>query len=175
MKLIFEPGRPGDLDELEALYDAVNDHLAGSINYPGWARGVYPVRQTAADGIAENCLYVARHGGRIIATAILRHEPEPAYRAARWQVDCGDEEVFVIYTLAVHPDALGCGAGTALMERILAFCRENGARTVRLDVTQGNEPAIALYKKCGFRYIDTVDLGLGEYGLDWFELYERVL
>ena len=81
----------------------------------------------------------------------------------------------MIYTLAVHPDALGRGTGTALVERILAFCRENGARAVRLGVTQGNEPAIALYKKCGFRYIDTVDLGLGAYGLDWFELYERVL
>lgn len=30
-------------------------------------------------------------------------------------------------------------------------------------------------EKCGFEYIDTVDLGLGNYGLNWFKLYEKVV
>lgn len=175
MEPTFEPGGPSDLDELGALYDAVNDHLAGGVNYPGWTKGAYPTRRTAEEGVRAGGLYVARLDGRIAATAILSHEPEPAYRTVTWQADCGDGEVFVIYTLAVHPDYLGRGVGTALLARILAFCREQGARAVRLGVTQGNAPAAALYKKCGFRYIATVDLGLGDCGLDWFDLYERVL
>jgi RimJ/RimL family protein N-acetyltransferase len=44
-----------------------------------------------------------------------------------------------------------------------------------LDVYEGNIPAISLYEKYGFKYIDTVDLGLGNYGLDWFRLYEKLL
>jgi len=44
-----------------------------------------------------------------------------------------------------------------------------------LDVYEGNIPAIKLYEKCGFKYMDTVDLGLGRYGLNWFRLYERML
>ncbi len=29
--------------------------------------------------------------------------------------------------------------------------------------------------KCGFKYIDIIDLGLGNYGLTWFILYEKLL
>jgi ribosomal protein S18 acetylase RimI-like enzyme len=61
----------------------------------------------------------------------------------------------------------------------LDFAAEYGikshVRAIRLDVYEGNIPAIRLYEKCGFKYIDTVDLGLGSYGLDWFKLYEKVL
>ncbi len=48
-------------------------------------------------------------------------------------------------------------------------------KSIRLDVYEGNIPAIKLYEKCGFKYIDTVDLGLGNYGLNWFRLYEKLL
>lgn len=30
-------------------------------------------------------------------------------------------------------------------------------------------------KKSTFGYVDTVDLGYGEYGLDWFRLYQYLL
>ena len=48
-------------------------------------------------------------------------------------------------------------------------------KSIRLDVYEGNIPAIKLYEKCGFKYIDTVDLGLGNRGLDWFKLYEKLI
>nr|WP_321480069.1 hypothetical protein [uncultured Bacteroides sp.] len=38
-----------------------------------------------------------------------------------------------------------------------------------------NYPAISLYEKYGFEYMGTVDLGLGQYGLDWFKVYEKVI
>ncbi len=49
------------------------------------------------------------------------------------------------------------------------------AKSIRLDVYEGNIPAIRLYEKCGFEYVNTVDLGLGNYGLKWFKLYEKLL
>lgn len=52
---------------------------------------------------------------------------------------------------------------------------KSNVRSIRLDVSEGNIPAIKLYEKCGFKYIDTVDLGLGNYGLDWFKLYEKLI
>lgn len=48
-------------------------------------------------------------------------------------------------------------------------------KAVRLDVYEKNQPAIQLYKSFGFQYIDTVDLGYGMYGLDWFQLYQKLL
>lgn len=51
----------------------------------------------------------------------------------------------------------------------------SNVKAIRLDVYDGNVPAIKLYEKCGYKYIGTVDLGLGNYGLDWFKLYEKLL
>ncbi|XAM46318.1 hypothetical protein TPDSL_28260 [Terrisporobacter petrolearius] len=48
-------------------------------------------------------------------------------------------------------------------------------KELRLDVYEKNLPAIKLYEKFGFKYIDTVDLGLENYGLKWFRLYEKLL
>ncbi len=48
-------------------------------------------------------------------------------------------------------------------------------QALRLDVYENNYPAINLYEKFNFKYIDTVDLGLEEYGLKWFKLYEKLL
>ncbi len=48
-------------------------------------------------------------------------------------------------------------------------------KSIRLDVYEKNLPAIKLYEKYGFQYIDTVDLGLDQYGLNWFYLYEKIL
>lgn len=41
--------------------------------------------------------------------------------------------------------------------------------------TRKNCPAIRLHEKLGFGYVDTVDLGYGEYGLDRFRLYQYLL
>lgn len=110
MKFIIESGTPVDIDELEMLYDDLNDYLAATTNYPGWIKGIYPIRKNAVSGIQDNNLFVVRHD-----------------------------------------------------DKIAGYVYEN------------NLPAISLYEKCGFKYIDTVDLGLGNYGLDWFKLYEKVV
>lgn len=175
VEIIMEKGGKADIDELGQLYDSLNEYLSNHTNYPGWIKGIYPVRETAAEGVEEGCLYVARSEGRIVGTVILRHEPEPAYAAADWHVDLDDSEVYVIYTLAVHPDFQNAGAGKQLMDFILEFARTSRVKALRLDVYEKNIPAISLYRKYGFDYIDTVDLGYSEYGLDWFELYQRLL
>ena len=55
------------------------------------------------------------------------------------------------------------------------FSQTEKVRALRLDVHEINTPAIKLYESCGFRYIATVDLGYGAYGLKWFRLYEKLL
>lgn len=37
-KVKIEKGMTQDVDELERLYDNLNDYLAANINYPGWKR-----------------------------------------------------------------------------------------------------------------------------------------
>ena len=168
-------GIEDDIDELEQLYHGINDHLAATINYPGWKKGVYPVRKDAERGIREKSLYVAISGDRIVGSMILRHEPEPAYHTVKWMRELTYEEVFVIYTFVVHPDYLGQGIGCELLTYAENLGRASKIKALRLDVYENNVPAIRLYEKCGYQYIGTVDLGLGMYILDWFKLYEKLI
>jgi len=175
MDLIIELGNIYDIDELEQLYNDLNDYLAKGANYPGWLKDVYPVRQNAMDGVKNGTLYVSRHNKKIIGSVILNHEAEPAYYKAKWKFDSDYSDVFVVHTLVVHPKFLKCGVGKALVEFSFMHGTDSKAKSIRLDVYETNIPAIRLYEKCGFTYVDTVDLGLGSYGLNWFKLYEKLL
>ncbi|OPJ64451.1 GNAT family N-acetyltransferase [Clostridium oryzae] len=175
MDIIIELGKIDDIDELEQLYNDLNDYLSKGINYPGWLKGVYPVRQNAIDGINNDNLYVARHNGKIAGSFILSHKPETAYYKAKWEFESDYSDVIVVYTFAVHPNFLKCGVGTALMDFAVEHGTKTHARSIRLDVYEKNMPAIRLYEKLGFKYITTVDLGLGNHGLNWFKLYEKLI
>ncbi|MBU3105801.1 GNAT family N-acetyltransferase [Clostridium gasigenes] len=175
MDIIFDLGKANDIDELEQLYNDLNDHLAKGVNYPGWKKDIYPVRQNAIDGVKHSNLYVSKHNGKIIGSVILSHKPEPKYYKAKWKFESDYSDVFVVHTFAVHPKFSKCGVGKALIHFAIEHSIKSQAKSIRLDVYEGNIPAIRLYEKCGFKYIDTVDLGLGNYGLNWFRLYEKLL
>lgn len=164
-----------DIDAIEQLYDNLNDYLGSTTNYPGWKKGIYPARQDAVAGIEEGCLFVATENGEIVGSMILRHKPEKAYLTAPWQAALEDSSVLVIYTFAVNPKTLQLGIGKKMLEFAASYAKDTNIKALRLDVYEKNTPAICLYEKCGFQYIDTVSLGLEEYGLDWFKLYEKLL
>ncbi|MEK5330820.1 MULTISPECIES: GNAT family N-acetyltransferase [unclassified Lysinibacillus] len=171
----IEKGTENNIGEIESLYNDLNDYLDAHINYPGWKKGVYPIKETAVHGIQEGNLYVMKDGEHIVGTVILRHEQEAAYSKANWYHDFDDEEILVINTFAVHPTYLNKGIGTRLMDFIIQHSKEMNIKAIRLDVYEKNKPAIKLYRKYGFEYIDAIDLGYSKYGLDKFELYQKLL
>lgn len=171
----IEKATKHDIEELEALYNDLNDYLESHTNYPGWIKGVYPVRETAIDGIQEDNLYVIRDNFRIAGSVILRHEPEEAFSKADWGNDLDYKDIVVIYTFTVHPSYQNNGIGKKIMDFIIQDSKEKNIKAIRLDVYEKNKPAIELYKKYGFEYIDSVDLGYSQYGLDKFELYQKLL
>ena len=173
MKFVIESGTATDIDELEKLYDDLNDYLSATTNYPGWIKGIYPIREDAVAGIENNTLFVVRHDGKIAGSIILDHHPDEAYNNVRWKIEADYSHIFVIRTFVVHPSFLKMGIGRALMDYSFELAQQSGIKSIRLDVYENNLPGISLYEKCGFEYIDTVDLGFGNYGLDWFKLYEK--
>lgn len=58
-----------------------------------------------------------------------------------------------ILTLAVDTGTRGQGAGRALLAAHLDRLSRAGARAVFLEVDEGNEPALALYRRAGFAEI----------------------
>jgi len=175
MKTVIELGKENDIDELENLYNTINDYLAAGVNYPGWIKDIYPIRQNAIDGIKSNNLYVAKQNGEIIGSIILNHEPETAYYNVKWKIESDYSNIIVIHTFVIHPAFMKLGIGKALMDFANEYSIQSNIKSIRLDVYEKNVPAINLYEKCGFQYINIVDLGLGNHGLNWFKLYEKIL
>lgn len=175
MSIEIRKGTIEDVNSLEMLYNNLNDYLEATTNYPGWRKGVYPIREDAVSGIEDNCLYVATENNEIVGSIILRSTQEPAYLNAIWQAALSNSEVLVIHTFVVNPRYLKCGIGRKLLDFASQFALKENIKALRLDVYEKNSPAISLYEKCGFKYIDTVSLGLECYGLDRFMLYEKLV
>lgn len=173
--MIFQKATRAELDEIGGLYDAVCEDLGTHENYPGWKKGVYPTRDDAQDALKENALYVCKRENAVVGTVILRHKPEAGYTGVNWQTPDDYKKIYVVYTLAVRPDATGSGVGAYMMDAIEQIARAEGCIGIRLDVVKGNVPAEKLYRKCGYRYITTKSLGYEAYGLPWYDLYEKVL
>ncbi len=83
----------------------------------------------------------------------------PLNLAARWQnrwvgmvsgarVDANRAELLSLW---VDPSARGHQVGDALLEAVAAWARREGATWLALDVRSDNAPAIALYRRQGFR------------------------
>jgi ribosomal protein S18 acetylase RimI-like enzyme len=164
-----------DLEEMDGLYNALHDFLQVNINYPGWIKGVYPTRETAANGIEKNNLFVLKINNEIAGSIILNHSPETAYTKAEWGIEMDYDKIIVIHSLAVHPRYMKKGVGKRLMDYAKSFSMEHKMKSIRLDVSIHNTPAIKLYEKCGYQFIDTVDLGLNIPDLIWFHLFEIIL
>ena len=172
---IIEKGTINDIDALENLYDDLNDYLKSGTNYPGWAKGIYPIRETALSGIQNNNLFVFIINNIIAGSIILNHEPETAYAQVNWGIEADCKDIIVIHTLVVSPKYLKDGIGKKLMDFAKIYSIEQEIKTIRLDVSIHNTPAISLYEKCGYKFVGTVDLGLNIPELVWFKLYEIVL
>lgn len=58
-----------------------------------------------------------------------------------------------LYSLALHPDARGKGAGKALLRRAEQEALKRGCRTIYLEVREDNATAIALYERAKYTVI----------------------
>ena len=160
MALIIQKAGPQNLYTVEELYGAVCDYLADKPFNPGWRRDIFPAREDAEQYLAADGLYIARDGEETVGTFALVPETDGA---------------LCIHEAAVHPSHQRQGISTAMLDFAAKEAVQRGAKSLRLYVWEGNAPAIRTYEKNGFVRMGREDIGLGEFGLDWFYLYEKQL
>jgi GNAT superfamily N-acetyltransferase len=83
-------------------------------------------------------------------TFILEADGEPRGMVAGVR-DKDDSSLVHLMAMWVHPDARGAGAADQLVESVKAWTAAVGAKTVRLDVVEGNGRARRCYERAGFR------------------------
>ena len=64
---------------------------------------------------------------------------------------CPISDAFIEYTIFIHQDYRSVGLGTAMTRLALAFVSDMGFAEVFLSTELSNYPALALYRKMGFR------------------------
>lgn len=79
-----------------------------------------------------------------LASAGAIVEEPPADRIGTWSS---------LLSVCILPDYCGRGIASCLMEEFRQQSKTMGYETIRLSVHLDNEPAIALYKKCGWQEI----------------------
>ena len=168
----LSPYRPGDEAEVEAMYErALRARDAGDTNWKS-------IETMESDSLARSCstnwVPVVPPGsgeGRIVGTvqvvspAALSEMPtdSPLSRDLRLR-----EDVAELRCMRVAEDMRGQGIGTQLADLVIDWCRLHGIRTLVLNTTTPQKPAIGLYNKLGFCEIDRTFLD--RYELVWFRL-----
>jgi ribosomal protein S18 acetylase RimI-like enzyme len=66
-----------------------------------------------------------------------------------------------LLAVAVDPTARGRGAGTLLVEGFLTEVARRGQRAAQVVVAADNETAVALYRRSGFRMVESFELHSG--------------
>lgn len=83
-------------------------------------------------------ILMAEHHGNLVGTCALLNEGHGVFKLAK---------------MAVSPAAQGLGIGYALGQAALMKARELGARQLELLSNSRLVPALALYRKLGFRHV----------------------
>ena len=91
--------------------------------------------------------------GNAAATFLAESDGEWVGMVAGWR-ETADQPWVELVSMWVAPVARGTGAGRALVEQVVDWSAEIGIERVELWVTRGNDPAIALYERCGFDHVD---------------------
>jgi ribosomal protein S18 acetylase RimI-like enzyme len=94
-----------------------------------WARMGAPSTTGMTIVAVDGDAWIGMSVGRLLGDA-----PDAAWLEALW----------------VDPSVRRAGLGSRLIEAVAAWSRDQGARTLELSVTDNNESAKDLYRRCGF-------------------------
>ena len=141
-----------DLDAAALLYEAVHAEEEAGRAVIGWARGVYPTRQTAADAVKREDLFVLEDAhGHVRGAAVINRMQVDCYAGGDWSDDVPGDQVMVLHTLVIDPACGGRGYGKQFVSFYEDYARQHGCSWLRMDTNARNERARKMYKKLGYR------------------------
>ena len=140
-----------DIPAVAAIYDKLHTEEENGRATIGWIRGVYPTEETARQALAREYLFVQEEGCHIVGAAIINQTQVDAYSAGQWTIEAEVNEVMVLHTLVIDPDAAGRGFGKQFVAFYEDYARKKGCKALRMDTNSRNTLARAMYHALGYR------------------------
>ena len=119
-RYIFRKAKAEDLPAVAEIYSKIHEEEKKGSLYVGWLPGVYPTADTAETALKRQDLFVC------------------------------EEEVMVLHTLAVSPNATRRGLGSAFVKFYEEYAIQKGCSVLRMDTNEQNTIARKLYRKLGY-------------------------
>ena len=166
----LSPYRPGDEPEVEAMYErALRARDDGDSRWKS-------LEAMQSDDLAPSCsvdwMAVVPSGigeGRVVGTVQVVSPTALSEMPSDHPVSrelCLRDDVAELRLMRVVEDMWRQGIGIRLAEVVIDWCRSNGIRTVVLNTTALQKPAIGLYRKLWF--CEAARTFLDRYELVWF-------
>ncbi len=151
---MIREARPADIDAVVGIYDNIHTAEENGSAVIGWARNVYPTRETAEAALRRRDLFVLDEDGEVKAAAIINKTQVDVYEGAAWKFKAGDDEICVLHTLVVDPACSGNGIGRRFVGFYEKYALSRRCTTLRIDTNEKNAVARAMYKRLGYREAD---------------------
>ena len=130
---------------------------------------IYPNEEQVEEDKKDGSLYVARKGGICLGAVSFNEKQEDAYQQVEWQ---GNNPVFVVHRLCVHPSFQGQGIAKQLMNYGEKMAIGHGYASIRLDAYSGNPRAVRLYESLKYQKVGSVTFPRRELP---FYCFEKIL
>ena len=152
--LIFRKAEKADAQAIWGiLQQAIERRRADGSNQ--WQNG-YPNLKTVHSDIEKNQNYVLESGHKIMATAALIFNYEPAYEKikGKWLTD---SDFYVIHRVAVSDEFLGKGLIQIFFKKMEAFAIQNKVFSIKVDTNFDNPAMLRILEKLGYTYCGEVE------------------
>lgn len=145
-----------DLDAVARIYSHIHTGEEQGRAVIGWQRGIYPERETAEKALERDDLFVEELDGIVVGTAIINQLQVDAYAGAPWKYEAQDDQVMVLHTLVIDPQASDHGLGRTFVAFYEQYAKEHDCPYLRMDTNIRNTRARAFYQKLGYKEIAVV-------------------
>jgi len=132
------------------FYHEISDAMVGTPHDCAWRRGVHPSDEFIDRLVRDGGMLLAEDDSGLAGAVGFDNDLGHDYGPLPWRVDIPDAEAAVVHLLAVKQALRGQGLSRKLLRACIEEVRARGMRSLRLDATVNNAPAIALYESEGF-------------------------
>lgn len=164
-----------DYNNVRDFYYDMIDELVNAKYSPDWKKDEFPTQEYLLGAIENNELYIGEVDGQIASCMVINHEYSEGYQNVKWSVEASDSELLIIHLLGVRSLYSGKGIARQMIGKVIDLARENNIKAIRLDVIEANVPAAIVYKKIGFKYVETIKLYYEDTGWANFKMFEYVI